>query len=264
MYSERGIGSGESQTHEFGIKEPLECEKNPPQDLSDPNSPGKELDQSCVLLVAGNCCATLTRTQQCIFKRGNKVTRSSRTKKLEYSADLRGQPAPGNWAREGKIINSEGRSFTPKICRSFDYRYLEKVFENLQKKLYLAEDAPSIGIKSLKINVLIWWLMSTTMKAAIHMGKITMIFGKSPGTRTSKNSRVYSMSPRSWCCIIKWRFWMWKRLNGHLLHDQIYTFSWSSDQMDESKSTRIFRFRLMIGKMSGHSEAYRRWEGQVK
>ena len=29
----------------------------------------------------------------------------------------------------------------------FDYRYLEKVFENLQKKLYLAEDAPSIGIK---------------------------------------------------------------------------------------------------------------------
>ena len=120
------IFCGESQTHEFGIKEPPECEKNLPQDLSDPNSPVKELDQSCVLPAAGNCCATQTRTQQCTFKRGNKVTQSSRTKKLEYSADLRGQPAPGNWAREGKIINSEGRSFTPKICRSLIIGSLRK------------------------------------------------------------------------------------------------------------------------------------------
>ena len=52
-----------------------------------------------------------------------------------------------------------------------DHQYLERVFKNLRKKLNLAEDAPVIGIEALKTNVLIWGLfMSTTMKAAIHLG----------------------------------------------------------------------------------------------
>ena len=29
--------------------------------------------------------------------------------------------------------------------------------------------------------------------------------------------------------------------------DEVYTFSWSSDQVDESESTRLLRFRLMLG-----------------
>ena len=50
-------------------------------------------------------------------------------------------------------------------------RHLEKVFKNLRKKLTLAEEAPVIGTEAVKTNVLIWGLlMSTTMKAAVHLG----------------------------------------------------------------------------------------------
>ena len=58
----------------------------------------------------------------------------------------------------------------------FDYRNLEKVFKDLRQKLILAEGAPVIGAEALKTNVLIWGLfLSTTMKAAIHLGpKLTL------------------------------------------------------------------------------------------
>ena len=37
-----------------------------------------------------------------------------------------------------------------------DHRYLEKVFKKLEENLNLPEEAPLIGIESLKTNVLIW------------------------------------------------------------------------------------------------------------
>ena len=48
-YSERGVGSGETETNEFGVKEPPECEEKSSARSSDSNSPGnQELDQSFV------------------------------------------------------------------------------------------------------------------------------------------------------------------------------------------------------------------------
>ena len=52
-----------------------------------------------------------------------------------------------------------------------DRRYVEKFSKNLRGKLNLAGDAPVVGIEALKTNVLLRGLfMSTTMKAAIHLG----------------------------------------------------------------------------------------------
>ena len=45
-YPERGVGSGETETNEFGV---TGAEKDRPQDLSDLNGTGnQDLDQSCV------------------------------------------------------------------------------------------------------------------------------------------------------------------------------------------------------------------------
>ena len=53
-----------------------------------------------------------------------------------------------------------------------DYRYLAKVFKKLRKKLNLAEEAPVIGLEALKTNqcIALGLFMSTTMKAAVHLG----------------------------------------------------------------------------------------------
>ena len=94
-------------------------------------------------------------------------------------------PAPGNWSGEmnlqthararklerGEDIQFERSKLHFHNMQISDYRYLEKVFKNLQKELTIAEDAPVIGIEALKTNALIWGLfMSTTMEAAIHFG----------------------------------------------------------------------------------------------
>ena len=52
-----------------------------------------------------------------------------------------------------------------------DNRHHENVFKNLRQKFNFAEEAPVLGIASSKTNVLIWVsFMSTTMKAAVHLG----------------------------------------------------------------------------------------------
>ena len=68
--------------------------------------------------------------------------------------NLQAQPAPGNWSEVTFKSEGEGRNST--FCKSSDCRSLEKVFKNLRQKLNLAEEAPVIGIESLKTNVLIW------------------------------------------------------------------------------------------------------------
>ena len=45
---------------------------------------------------------------------------------------------------------------------------------------------------------------------------------------------------------------------------EIYTCSRSGDSVDDSKSTCLLRFRTMLGELSDHSEANRRWKNQVK
>ena len=46
--------------------------------------------------------------------------------------------------------------------------------------------------------------------------------------------------------------------------DEICSYPRPSDHVDKSKSTRLLRFRFILGKMSDHSEANQRWENQVE
>ena len=81
--------------------------------------------------------------------------------------NLQAQPAPGNWS-EGEDIQFGRSKLHFHNMQISDHRFLEKVFKNLRQKLHLAEEAP---ILDLKTRVLIWGLLvSTTMKAAIHLG----------------------------------------------------------------------------------------------
>ena len=111
-YSKRGVGSGvQLIPMKFVSKTLLSAKIDPPQDLSDPNSPGKrELDQSC--------CATPTSTQQCILKRGNKVT-LNRPAPGNWGGVVnpQAQTAPGNWS-EVMTSKSEGQGWNSRVCKS--------------------------------------------------------------------------------------------------------------------------------------------------
>ena len=216
------------------------AKKDPPQDLSDPNSLGnQELDQSCVS-VRGRKLLRNTNQNPTICSQERQQGQSSSTRKLGRRDESSNSARARKLSARGED-NQFGRLKSHNVQIS-DCRYLEKVFKNLQKKLNLAENAPPI-IEALKTNVLIWGLfMTTTMKAAIHLGPNYTENLEVFRNTSSRNSRIYSTSLRSWYCIIKGRFWMWKRLNGHLFHG------------------RDLHFRMI----SDHSEANRRWEGQVK
>ena len=63
-------------------------------------------------------------------------------------------------------INLRGQGWTSRVCRFFDYRYVEKVLESIRQKWRLS----SYELDE-KTNVLIWGLcVSTTMKASVHLG----------------------------------------------------------------------------------------------
>ena len=164
--------------------------------------------------------------------------------------NLQTQPAPENSAREGRITNSESRSFTFTTCRSPIIGTFENVFKNLRKRLNLAQDAPPIGDPSVgKTNVLIWDFMSTTMKGAIHMGQnyndnfdvlMNTNFEGFQNLLHITQKLVFTSSSGDSECE--------KRLNGHLFHGTRSTLS--HDQVTKwtkSESTRILRFRLMPG-----------------
>ena len=139
----------------------VSAKKDPPQDLSDPNSPGnQELDQSCVSSHDKKLTRNINpnRTVYFLGKQQND-TQSSSTRKLGRRAES------SNSARARQLERSVDIQFGwSKLhfhnMQISDHRYLEKVFKN-----------PIIGIEALNTNVLICGLfMSTTMKAAIHLG----------------------------------------------------------------------------------------------
>ena len=116
-----------------------------------------------------------------------------------------------------------------------DHRYFEKVFKNQGKKLNLAGDAPVIGIEALKTNVLLWVTIYVDYDESRHSSwtKLRWKIWKYTGTRTSRNFRIFSISPRSWYWTISQRFWMWQRSTGHLppwttsrlCHDHVITWT---------------------------------------
>ena len=150
------------------------AKKDPLQDLGDPKSPwNQELDQSCVSLRSRKLLRNTNQNPTMNSpERQQGDAQSSSTRKLGRRAES------SNSARARKLsARGEDNQFGKSKLHFHnmhisDYRYLERVLHNLQKKLNPAEDAPPVGIESLKTNVLIWGLfVSTTMKAAFQIGQ---------------------------------------------------------------------------------------------
>ena len=101
-------------------------------------------------------------------------------------------------------------------------------------------------------------------KQPLILERITLRIWKCTRTRTSRKSRVYSVSLRSWYWTILKRFWMCNQLKvqlslGRDLHCLMIKWSNGQKQKVHVYSDSV----LCLGKMSDLSEANRRWEGQV-
>ena len=83
-YFQRRFDSGETETIEFGVKEPRERGEKHPQDSSDSNSPAnQELDQSCVSSSGRNLTRNINQNPTMYSQeRQRDDTQSSSTRKL--------------------------------------------------------------------------------------------------------------------------------------------------------------------------------------
>ena len=97
---------------------------------------------------------------------------------------------------------------------------LENVFKHLKNKLEITENSPKIGIEALKTNVLMWWWsMSTTMKAAIHVGpNYTEILEVYKNTNSEEIPKLFGITqklvwdpPDKILNVNQIPFWAWRR-----------------------------------------------------
>ena len=168
-YLERRVGSSEAETYDFGIKEPPECEERFFTRVGWSNQSGKSgvLARSRKLLRDTNRNPTMN-----CQKRQQGDAQSFSTWNRGGEMNLHTQPAPGNWAREVEITNSESRSFTFTTCRSPIIGTLRMSSRICGKRLNLAQDAPPIGIQALKTNVLIWDYVNNNERSRSHGTKL--------------------------------------------------------------------------------------------
>ena len=263
-YSESGVGSGETETIEIGVKEPPECEERSPQNSSDPNSPeNQEFDQSSVSSWSKTSTQS-TQTQQCLLKRGNKMT-------LIFPApgiwcgemNLQTQPAPGNWS-EVRTSNSEGRSYTSTICRSPTISTSKKSSRTCGKSWISQKEHQQWVLKLWRPTY--WYgdyLCRQRWKPPFILDQISLNIWMYTETRTSKNCRICTISLRSWYLTITQRFWMWHRFIGQLHHGRelhLRMIKWSRWRTQKYASTqfpsnvwenaRSLRSESMMGKSS--------------
>ena len=130
------VGSGEAETYECGIKEPLECEERSSARVERSKQRIKNWIRVVFQLAAGNCCATTNKLQHCILKRGNKVMLNLlalgnrggemhlQTQHLENSAKnteiLKSGPAVNNhgWPNKGRQFFGKTEKFRTCVdCR---------------------------------------------------------------------------------------------------------------------------------------------------
>ena len=231
-------------------KDLLSAQKDPPHDSTIAwNSPGtEELDQKGVLARSRKLLRDTNRNHQMYSQQRQQGDAQS------FSTWKKGRrDESSNSARAGKLSvrgedNQFGKSkFHFHNMQISHYRYFENVFKNLQKKLSLAGDAPPIRIEELKTSVLIWGLfMSTAMKAAIHLGPnyneylevcSNTNFEELQNVPYYSEVGIASSSGDSEC------------ENDDMdisFMDEIYTFSRSGDQVDESETSRVLRIRLEL------------------
>ena len=113
------------------------------------------------------------------------------------------------------------------------------------------EVAPIIGIEALKTNVLIWGLfLSTTMEASIHLGPNHAYWN----TNFEELQNLFDITQK---LILVRRD---SECDSSLMGES-HTFSRSSGYVDESKSTCLLRFRLMLGESV---RSFRIEDGKIK
>ena len=121
----RRFGSGETETDESGVKEPLESKENP---SSPPRSRKIRVVRTArgmkswirVLFhgAPGNWSETTTKTQPHILKSGEKMTLDLRAPgNWGGVVNLQAQPSPGNWS-DVRTSKLEGQRWNSTTCRS--------------------------------------------------------------------------------------------------------------------------------------------------
>ena len=179
--------------------------------------------------------------------------------------NLQAQPTLGNWS-EVRSSTSESQKMEFHKMNISDHRDLEKVFNNMREKVNRAEEAPVIGTEALKTNVLICGLlMSTTMKAAIHLQpnykenlevykstnfeELQNLFDISQKLILEHEAEILKVSP------IDWTARSWTR--SKITHDQVITWTKAKVHVYSDSVS-------CLGKKSEHSEANQRWKNQVE
>ena len=143
-----------------------------------------------------------------------------------------------------------------------DYRYFEKVFTNLRRKLNRTEDDDMFDLKT---NVLIWWLfMSTTIKAAIHLGLeydqilIACQNTKFEGIKTLFNISLMLIAENSFeilnLATMMYDFSPWMTMT--LRHDQ--AIKWAKTKVHVHSDPV-----LCLGRINQPSEANIKWKEQI-
>ena len=205
-----------------------------------------------------------TQTQQCLLKRGNKMT-------LIFPApgiwcgemNLQTQPAPGNWS-EVRTSNSEGRSYTSTICRSPTISTSKKSSRTCGKSWISQKEHQQWVLKLWRPTY--WYgdyLCRQRWKPPFILDQISLNIWMYTETRTSKNCRICTISLRSWYLTITQRFWMWHRFIGQLHHGRelhLRMIKWSRWRTQKYASTqfpsnvwenaRSLRSESMMGKSS--------------
>ena len=209
----------------FGVKEPTERKKNLCARFECFEQPEESIvrSESGFMERQENWCETTTKTHQHTLKSGDKMTLHFR--------------APGNWcgllnlqvqgAPKGQGWNS---TISPIIATKVESR---------RRSTNTPREGP------------VYWSGDYSCrrrcKPLFIFGQNTMKIWKYTGTQSSKSSRTCSTSRRDWYRNTKPKSECTTDWLDSVLIDEIYACARSSNQVDESKSTRLLRFRLVLG-----------------
>ena len=228
--------------------------------LSDPNSlVNQQLDQSSVSSRDRNLTRNINQNATMYAQeRQQDDTQSSSTRKLGREMNLQAQPEPGNWS-EVRTAKSEGQSYTYTRCRSPIIGILRKSWRTCGKVEYRRRRSSNCyrSVEDQRIDLETIYVddddsgHSSWTKLHWKFGSIQQhkLRGTSESIRFHSEVDIESSSRVSGCDND------WLDIS---FMDEIYTFSRSSDHVDESKSTRLLRFFLRLG------ENVRSFRGELK
>ena len=152
-----------------------------------------------------------------------------------------------------------------------NHQYLTKVFQDLQKKLGITTNGLlnicNWSIKNKCVDMVIAFMSLSIERSHSSLDRI--IWHREPGrftsARTSRKFTIDSVPHRNLCIGTFWRdSGLWKRLKVHLFHGRDRHLSHDQVIQWTEAKVRVYSDSVpCLGKMSLHSEAIGRWEGQV-